>query len=717
MVIFEFVFYKKDGGGLVPPKELIEAIDQNSIIFDTALFYGERSLKFNVLATENQTRPFYNFLKLTYRIELRLNGDLIWVGKLEQGQPSTSNYNDGIISVSFTGFVSLLDRLVDKLWVDILSADALNDPQSIREQPSTFPSQIDGRREKDSNSLKTSIVAKTKLLTRGNVYYKLEYRANGGYEIEEIEGTFDFRSGEGLFVRGENGATIFFSVGLSETGDQQSIKRYTLPPTEVTGTLTDTYILGLGFSPLSGFNYTYGVNNEIVFIAMPAGVTNSVIAPVLISGSDSISIEGIRIFLQFTNPQTVQVSLADDDYSNIRVFDTIINVPGGPGVFYNFNRLAPVTISRGVKYRVLIYISDAPITALGYRTRGMESVVNPPDPTFVSNGYLSVGTMADISSVPTGIVTQSSRWQYVELIPEQTSEDLIDQNDNIIIESLTTRLRYNSLHPQYLAPSYNIKELIIDTVLEFLPEYSTDFSTIADDIYGGLPVDYSGVTTFESLQASDLIKKLMLLSQDEYYYIVYSYNNGGVPRLSVIKREVPTVADYAVTTKDDNATIEINSVSEIRNYVLITYTDENGTRRRLTPRTNPELTDSASVDKYDRHDYEVDLGSISEAEALEIGQGIIKNFAYPRPTGSIVVTGYIKNGRTLASKYHVSKVKAGETIQVIGFVDSNRVIDPIYIIGDCAYTASNDQAIIRLDEVNQNEAFFRNIKKPLNKLS
>jgi hypothetical protein len=94
---------------------------------------------------------------------------------------------------------------------------------------------------------------------------------------------------------------------------------------------------------------------------------------------------------------------------------------------------------------------------------------------------------------------------------------------------------------------------------------------------------------------------------------------------------------------------------------------------------------------------------------------MVANYSYPRPSGTITVTGYIK-AAIQTHAYHVSRVKAGQTVQIFNFTDPLGSINPIYIIGSAAYTSGNDQVIIRLDEVDQNEAFFNNIKKPNNKL-
>lgn len=138
--------------------------------------------------------------------------------------------------------------------------------------------------------------------------------------------------------------------------------------------------------------------------------------------------------------------------------------------------------------------------------------------------------------------------------------------------------------------------------------------------------------------------------------------------------------DWEIRTDDEGTTFSPQGVStgDLFNGIVVTYTDlVTGIVNVLTPDTDAELADTDPDNPWNQHGRQVwDEITLStptlEASALQIGRAALEDRNRPRTPGTITVRGYIRD--RAGNPQPVSKVRAGDTIQIKNFNDAIRLI-------------------------------------------
>src|SRR5690606_26992215 len=107
----------------------------------------------------------------------------------------------------------------------------------------------------------------------------------------------------------------------------------------------------------------------------------------------------------------------------------------------------------------------------------------------------------------------------------------------------------------------------------------------------------------------------------------------GKPVLSVLQYPALTDYDYVLSFADDNlpdgASVELD-YGDIRNSIIIRYTDADGRTQYLTPDDNSALKDTTSIATWGQRDYLYDIGPATSTIALNNGRRMLAAYKDPR---------------------------------------------------------------------------------------
>jgi len=155
------------------------------------------------------------------------------------------------------------------------------------------------------------------------------------------------------------------------------------------------------------------------------------------------------------------------------------------------------------------------------------------------------------------------------------------------------------------------------------------------------------------------------------------FTSDGSPALFLEARADPLTAttfDYQVTTHSAQVPALRYDSGSIRNWIVVTYTDETGASLTLDPDEQATLTDSTSSTAYGEKMLIVNAGNTDAAGALEYGERMLARYKDPiiSVTGPIVIQDYLLNSSGVAIP--ASELIAGKMLKIMDIPNVQGVI-------------------------------------------
>jgi hypothetical protein len=713
-----FIFFDFNQNSLRTPDGLTEAIDTDSLRFTKELKFGERSLDFRIFANQSAGNVYYNFFKLqVYAVFLKIEGVLVWVGIKAKDSPKRPSYKNGNLEISFTGYIAITERLIDKRWITRNAQKMLISPASR----ATNGDQLDSSIELDGNKATFRILHDNQVVQHGVERSFWEYEASGGYFINAVEMVSRYRSGEGVqfgIYNLSGGPSRFVHVDLTDTGDQETLKTFNIPYTLAgVDTRKIEYRIGTSLTDVVVLDYGDGVDSFVTNMAIGE---NTLVLPFRKDFSRWVSEVRLTLWSGINPGVSMTAAIYDDSQNLLGQFDNTVLLPAAPTqIFFTSAGGLNIGASTGATLMYFLVIkfgaSNQFCAAIGRSGAG-------PWGAYLNSGYTRRANIP--GAFPASITetsTHPSQWVKMSFDLVLPFSELYDQNDLVVVEDAVHYLKYEVGHPDKGNEAYTVKELLIDGLLVALygsgTIFDTDYSTIADTIFGGLPVDEAALESSDSYQLRTLLNKLIALSSTtEYTYYINAFDNAGVPKLTVRQRNstpsdnpITDPPNFNVSVNDENVTFESSTSETIINYVIVSYVDQFGVPRTMSPRSHPTLTNNDPI----KYDYYFNGGQITEAEALAIGEGIIANFANPRAGGSLRIKNQVRLGLTQVM-VHVSRINHGDRIIVFDYTDPSGVVNPIYEIVSVTFTNNTDEVLLTFDDKRDLARVIESFRTPLN---
>lgn len=295
--------------------------------------------------------------------------------------------------------------------------------------------------------------------------------------------------------------------------------------------------------------------------------------------------------------------------------------------------------------------------------------------------------------------TGATRSFEVRVVTWQT--DTYDQNDYVIVDKLKVEANYETGHPNFAAPSYTQKELIIDIILllrQAGANLSADFSQIVfpntvlypyemdrpdyagrvvEDIlsYGDNVLSTWGLTVFDNRSSSDGLPQVAtsFWNVDDYEY-----------QIELSDRELQDIQEERIS-------------SDFFNHVVVGYVDSQGALQYLTPEDYPELKDVTSIANGYRRGYYLELQQSDQVQALALGKRFLQYHRNRVFSGSFRVTGTIQT--RAGYDVPVNRVRAGQRVKVVNTGE-------IFFLRHVAYDAESRQATLSPEMSKDNIRMF-----------
>lgn len=173
-----------------------------------------------------------------------------------------------------------------------------------------------------------------------------------------------------------------------------------------------------------------------------------------------------------------------------------------------------------------------------------------------------------------------------------------------------------------------------------------------------------------------------------------------------------TTADWHVRYDDEGVTVNLqgDSTEGLRNGVVVEFTDvKTGLARTLYPADYEQLRDDSDSNPANRHGIELWSEPISvpfpcsESDALQLGEIALEDSVLPKASGSISVTGYVRDAR--GNRQPAWKVRAGDTIAITNFPN-----DRPRLIADTSWNHGSKALTVNVELPSQSvEALYARI--------
>jgi hypothetical protein len=694
-------------------------VDFNSISISYQFGYGLRKLSMKIKIEDNRSVVRKMFTSKVYKVTLSNGGEIEAVG-IRSNEIPKYDFDKKELSVSFVGFKYILETVkmarewktedfFGRLYVNV------SEKQSYTQQAAT--------KEVNGTLGIFAMLSDDETLTHGVTYvtYRWDFinQTDKAYSIEIPKVTYRSGEGVGFEVRNPTAGVRVVKVDATDTGDQILGITTPLPETPITG--LDTSVISVGFlaSDIYTADKPYG-DGTTQFNGTYPGGTNTVILP-FAWGEHVKYVNEVTLDIALSSGSSqVRAAIYDDTMTKRGEFDNTPTVTGGlPLAPYTFTRSGGMDIGSvdlgdpDKLYYLLLRFSN---TAVNYSFKGQNTLTNPPNATFITNGYLrrsiSSGAFPNMDNTFTEINNTPQWWVTMDFELISNVDDIYDQNDKVTFDKPIMKAKYTPSHSAYLAPNYTPIEILEDIILTTAPSFQWDASTIDSGINGGLELET--FTTPYPKNASEIISELIRINSNSFLYSeVWAYDNGGVPRLHVISRD--TSLDnktYILDISKLSVMPIISQIDEIKNSIFVRYTDKEKLNKVLGPTNNPTLQDSESISNYGVRSFFYDAGEVSSTEALQIGESILREYKAPFPSGSITI-----KGKGLISNYSSGvlvdniKVKSGHKILLLGYEDDLGNIDPVYQIMKADYNLGSDTLKITFNQSESLEVILRGFKK------
>jgi hypothetical protein len=242
-----------------------------------------------------------------------------------------------------------------------------------------------------------------------------------------------------------------------------------------------------------------------------------------------------------------------------------------------------------------------------------------------------------------------------------------DQNDYVTMSNLRVEANYEASHPEFASPTYTQAELIKDIVLLLRQQgqqLSADFSRVTgpttqlypfeldrpayaaravEDLlsYGDVSLRTWGVCVFDDRDASDNLPQVETgyWNIDDHDYLV-----------ELSEQELADFQDERLST-------------DLYNYVIVGYTDSQGTFQYRTPDDNASLKNQASINDDYRRSYYLELGQCTAEQADALGERFLQFHQSRQFGGSFRVIDTIRT--RAGGRVPVNRIRAGERVKLI----------------------------------------------------
>lgn len=146
----------------------------------------------------------------------------------------------------------------------------------------------------------------------------------------------------------------------------------------------------------------------------------------------------------------------------------------------------------------------------------------------------------------------------------------------------------------------------------------------------------------------------------------------GKPVMEVKQYPALTSYDYAVRIDGPNVLPPVDirrTVDNMRNYLVINWTNPAGGLSQKTPDDNSNLKDSTSITDWGQREMVVNLSRANSTSAINTGRKILAARKNPQwyVNGPLTVRGYIEG--SAGERIPASEIQAGKRVKILNFLD------------------------------------------------
>lgn len=258
------------------------------------------------------------------------------------------------------------------------------------------------------------------------------------------------------------------------------------------------------------------------------------------------------------------------------------------------------------------------------------------------------------------------------------ANDLYDENDWIRIYNLWFYGKMDS----FGSPNYYADEIGQD-VLEIVAsaEISGDYDGLDSPSLAIEPF----ITRNDDFETADSVLQRLAAfgdaDDDTWGWLVWD-KTGASDGLPKAELKEWSVADYEwlASLADVNNFRDEEVVDEVKNWIMVRYTDDDNVVRYVSPDDNASLKDTTSIaDYYERH-HALDAGNCDQATAIELGTRYLEYHKDPPHRMSFDIQGFIRQKG--GGEAPVGWVRAGDRIKMIDWNDGETIF-----VRTCRYNA------------------------------
>lgn len=305
----------------------------------------------------------------------------------------------------------------------------------------------------------------------------------------------------------------------------------------------------------------------------------------------------------------------------------------------------------------------------------------------------NVGTAANEWSVGGGSSTGSATITFAtpanafEIRVSPYADDDYDSNDYAWIDNMVV---YGTM-TNFATPTYTGGELVEDVLYLASTRISADYSAVADPGLVLTPF----LTTSDDYETADSIVQRIAKYGDTGLHTwglcvwdAFGASDGKA-KAEFSYRDISDY-DWYCHLSDLAGFEDAENDSEIYNYVIVKYRDENDITRYHTPTDNASQTDAASIAAYGRRDYVYDIGDGDATRAEYVGDRFLTYHKDPLHQMSATLSGIVYRKGGIA--YPVNCIRAGDRLKVVDFAGGR-----IYFLRSVDYDAAAETATVSSD--------------------
>jgi hypothetical protein len=274
--------------------------------------------------------------------------------------------------------------------------------------------------------------------------------------------------------------------------------------------------------------------------------------------------------------------------------------------------------------------------------------------------FVDTNTGAVESGTINHVFTQGNT-QKIALRFQVLASDIYDNNDWMRVNTLKVFSQMSS----FPTPTYTAGEIGQDALeITTTGILSSDYSLITDP---GLAFDVF-MTLDDGYETMDSVLQRLAAfgdsSNNTYGWQVWDDDgaNDGLPRVELKMRSVADY-DYIANQYELQNFADEEVMDEVRNYILVSYTDTDDRIYWITPGDYATLTDATSVANYGRRDYVFSAGNCTAALAKEKGVRYLAYHKEPIHRLSFGLVGTLR--RKDGISVPVSYLRAGDRVKLL----------------------------------------------------